>query len=51
MFNKARTLLVTLDEKTYMNLIGYYGKAGTGLLWILIFIIFLQSIIYIISDI
>ncbi|XP_054818297.1 pentatricopeptide repeat-containing protein At5g27270-like isoform X2 [Prosopis cineraria] len=28
MFKKACALLVTLDEKTYMNLIGYYGKAG-----------------------
>jgi hypothetical protein len=30
MFNKARSLGVPLDEKAYMNLIGYYGKAGTG---------------------
>lgn len=30
MFEKARSLGVPLDEKTCMNLIGYYGKAGTG---------------------
>lgn len=30
MFNQASSCSVPLDEKTYMNLIGYYGKAGTG---------------------
>lgn len=30
MFNKAGSLGVPLDEKAYMNLIGYYGKAGNG---------------------
>lgn len=34
MFNKGRSLGVPLDEKTYMNLIGYYGKAGTGLFYL-----------------
>ncbi|GAU23471.1 hypothetical protein TSUD_81530 [Trifolium subterraneum] len=28
MLNKARSLVASLDEKSYMNLIGYYGKAG-----------------------
>ena len=30
MFNKARSSGVSLDEKTYTNLIGYYGKAGNN---------------------
>lgn len=28
MFNTARSLGLSLDEKAYMNLISYYGKAG-----------------------
>ena len=28
MFNTARSLGLCLDEKAYMNLISYYGKAG-----------------------
>lgn len=31
-FNAARNLGVSLDEKAYMNLINYYGKAGIILL-------------------
>lgn len=31
MFNTARSLGLSLDEKAYMNLIGFYGKAGNCL--------------------
>lgn len=31
-FSAARDLGVSLDEKAYMNLISYYGKAGIILL-------------------
>jgi hypothetical protein len=34
MLNKARTSDAPLDERAYMNLIGYYGKAGTGLVYL-----------------
>jgi pentatricopeptide repeat protein len=32
MFNAARSFGLSLDEKAYMNLISYYGKAGIVLL-------------------
>lgn len=32
MFNAAQSMGLTLDEKAYMNLISYYGKAGMVLL-------------------
>ena len=36
MFNTARSLGLSLDEKAYMNLIGYYGKAGNIMLIIFV---------------
>ena len=32
MINAAQSLGLSLDEKAYMNLISYYGKAGIVLL-------------------
>lgn len=31
MFNTARSLGLSLDEKAYMNLVSFYGKAGNRL--------------------
>lgn len=35
MFNTARSVGLSLDEKAYMNLIGCYGKSGNIMLIII----------------